>query len=44
MGIEGLEVGLDGWLVFDLEISFYKMADSIVSVHTTFSCPYWHKK
>jgi hypothetical protein len=39
MGIEGLEVGLDGWLVFYLEISFCRMADSIVFVHTSFPCP-----
>jgi hypothetical protein len=39
MGIEGLEVGLDGWLVFYLEITFCRMADSIVSVHTSFLCP-----
>jgi hypothetical protein len=33
MGIEGLEVGLDGGLDFDLEISFSRMTDSTVSVH-----------
>jgi hypothetical protein len=38
MGIEGLEVGLDVGLDFDLEISFYRMADSIVSVHASFLC------
>jgi hypothetical protein len=38
MRIEGLEVGLDGELVFDLENSFCRMADSIVSVHTSFPC------
>jgi hypothetical protein len=38
MSIEGLEVGLDGGLVFDLEISFCIMVDSIVSVHTSFPC------
>jgi hypothetical protein len=30
MGIKGLEVGLDVGLGFDLEFSFYRMADSIV--------------
>jgi hypothetical protein len=39
MGIEGLEVGLDGGgSVFDLEISFCRMADSTVSVPTSFPC------
>jgi hypothetical protein len=38
MGIEGLEVGLDVGLDFDLEISFCRMADSTVSVHTSFLC------
>jgi hypothetical protein len=36
MGIKGLEVGLDVGLDFNLEFSFYRMADSIVSVHTSF--------
>jgi hypothetical protein len=36
MGIEGLEVGLDVGLAFDLEISFCRMTDSIVSVHASF--------
>jgi hypothetical protein len=38
MGIEGLEVGLDGGLVFDLEISFCRMANSTISVPTSFLC------
>jgi hypothetical protein len=38
MGIEGLEVELDVGLDFDLEISFCRMADSIVSVHASFPC------
>jgi hypothetical protein len=38
MGIEGLEVGLDGGLVFDLEISLCRMVDSTVSVRTSFPC------
>jgi hypothetical protein len=38
MGIEGLEVGLDGGLVFYLEISLCRMTDSTVSVHTNFPC------
>jgi hypothetical protein len=33
MGIKGLDVRLD----FDLEFSFCSMADSIVSVHVSFS-------
>jgi hypothetical protein len=36
MGIEGLEVGLDVGLDFDLEISLCRIADSTVSVHTSF--------
>jgi hypothetical protein len=36
MWIEGLEVGLDVGLGFDLEFNFYRMADSTVSVHATF--------
>jgi hypothetical protein len=38
MGIEGLEIGLDVGLDFDLEISFCRMADSTFSVHTSFPC------
>jgi hypothetical protein len=38
MGIEGLEVGLDVGLYFDLEISFCRIADLTVSVHASFSC------
>ena len=38
MRIEGLEVVLDGGLVFDLEICFCRMADSTVSVPTSFPC------
>jgi hypothetical protein len=38
MGIEGLVVGLDVGLDFDLEISFCRMADSIVSFHASFLC------
>ena len=38
MGIEGLEVGLDVGFDFDLEISFCRMADSTVSVPTSFPC------
>ena len=38
MGIKGLEVGLDVGLDVDLEISFCRMADSIVSVHASFPC------
>jgi hypothetical protein len=37
MGIEGLEVELDVGLDFDLEFNFCGMADSIVSVHASFS-------
>jgi hypothetical protein len=36
MGIEGLEVGLDVGLGFDLEFNFWRMLDSIVSVHASF--------
>lgn len=36
MWIEGLEVGLDVRLGFDLEFNICRMADSIVSVHTSF--------
>jgi hypothetical protein len=36
MGIKGLEVGLDVGLGCDLEFSFCRMADSIVSVHASF--------
>jgi hypothetical protein len=36
MGIKGLEVGLDVGLCFDLEFSFYRMADSTISVHGSF--------
>jgi hypothetical protein len=36
MGIEGSEDGLDVGLDFDLEISFCRMTDSTVSVHTSF--------
>jgi hypothetical protein len=36
MGIKGLKVGLDVGLDFDLEFSFYRMADSAVSVHASF--------
>jgi hypothetical protein len=38
MGIEGLEVGLDVGLDFDLKIGFYRMADSTVSIHASFPC------
>jgi hypothetical protein len=38
MGIEGLEVGLDGGLVFYLKISLCRMADSNVSIPTSFPC------
>jgi hypothetical protein len=38
MEIEGLEVGLDMGLDFDLENSFCRMVDSTVSVHTSFPC------
>jgi hypothetical protein len=37
MGIEGLEVGLDVGLDFDLEFNFYRMTDSTISVHASFS-------
>jgi hypothetical protein len=36
MWIEELEVGLDVRLGFDLEFNFCRMADSTVSVHTSF--------
>jgi hypothetical protein len=36
MGSKGLEVGLVGGLGFDLEFSFCRMADSIISVHGSF--------
>jgi hypothetical protein len=36
MRIKGLEVGLDVGLDFDLEFNFYGMADSSVSVHSSF--------
>jgi hypothetical protein len=36
MGIKGLEVGLNVGLGCDLEFSFYRMADSIVSVQASF--------
>jgi hypothetical protein len=36
MGIEGLKVGLDVGLGFDLEFSFYRMTDSTISVHGSF--------
>jgi hypothetical protein len=36
MWIEGLEVGLDVVLGFDLEFNFCRMADSTVSVHASF--------
>jgi hypothetical protein len=36
MLIEGLEVGLDVGLGFDLEFNFCRMANSIVSVNTFF--------
>jgi hypothetical protein len=36
MWSEGLEAGLDVGLGFDLEFNFYRMADSIVFVHTSF--------
>jgi len=36
MWIEGLEVGLDVGLGFDLEFNFCRMTDSTVSVHTSF--------
>jgi hypothetical protein len=38
MGIEGLEIGLDVGLDFDLKISFCRMADSTVSVLDSFLC------
>jgi hypothetical protein len=38
MRIEGLKVGLDVGLDFDLEISFCRMADSTISVHASFMC------
>jgi hypothetical protein len=38
MRIEGLKVGLDVGLDFDLEISFCRMADSTISVHASFLC------
>jgi hypothetical protein len=36
MWIEGLEVGLDVGLGFDLEFNFWRMTDSIVFVHASF--------
>jgi hypothetical protein len=36
MWIEGLEVGLGLGLGFDFEFNFCRMADSTVSVHTSF--------
>jgi hypothetical protein len=36
MGIKGLEVGLDMRLGCDLEFSFCRIADSIVSVYASF--------
>jgi hypothetical protein len=36
MGIEGLEVGLDVGLGFGLKFNFCRMANSTVSVHTSF--------
>jgi hypothetical protein len=36
MGIKGLEVGLDVGLGCDLEFSFYRTTDSIVSVQARF--------
>jgi hypothetical protein len=36
MWIEGLEVGLDVGLGFDLEFNFCRMVHSIVSVHVSF--------
>jgi hypothetical protein len=36
MWIEGLEVGLDVGLGFDLEFNFCRMADLIVFVHASF--------
>jgi hypothetical protein len=38
MGIEGLVVGLDVGLDFDLEISFCRMADSIVFLFMPVFC------
>jgi hypothetical protein len=38
MGIEGLKVGLEVGLDFDLKISFCRMADSTVFVHASFLC------
>jgi hypothetical protein len=36
MGIKGLEIELDVGFDFDLEFSFCRIADSIVSVHASF--------
>jgi hypothetical protein len=36
MWIEGLEVGLDVGLGFDLEFNFCRMAYSTISVHASF--------
>jgi hypothetical protein len=36
MGVKGLEVGLDMGLGCDLEFSFCRIADSIVSVYASF--------
>ena len=44
MWIEGLEVGLDVGLGFDLEFNFCRMADSTVSVHVSFPWSYWPQK
>ena len=44
MGIEGLEVGLDVGLGFDLEFNFCRMADSTVSVHASFPWSQWPQK
>jgi hypothetical protein len=44
MWIEGLEVGLDVGLGFDLEFNFRRMADSIVSVNASFPWSYRPQK
>ena len=44
MWIEGLEVGLDVGLGFDLEFNFCRMADSTVSVHVSFPWSQWPQK
>jgi hypothetical protein len=47
MGIKGIEVGLDMGFDFDLEFSFCRMEDSIVSIHASFPwsyCPQKNKK